>query len=94
MSVAEHGREFDCVECGRHIIRVIHRPGELLICAECMFMPGWYTVPELRDILDPERRWWPRCRAALAAALDAYCRWTKILTLSEIGPRAREKPSK
>lgn len=47
--------EFDCVECGMHIVFII---GELAptprLCAECIALPGWFTDPVLRKILDPD----------------------------------------
>ena len=48
-------REFDCVECGQHVIQFgadLDRPA---LCANCMTLPGWFNEPELRRILDPER---------------------------------------
>lgn len=48
-----YAKEFDCVECHRHITRFVHHEGEPLICAECMHMPGWHTDPELVRIFDP-----------------------------------------
>lgn len=49
--------EFDCVECGRHIVFII---GELAptprLCAECICMPGWVNDTTLRGMLDPNLR--------------------------------------
>jgi hypothetical protein len=45
-------REFDCCECGIHIIQMI--PDDSVLCVTCIFMPGWYRDPKLRDIMDPE----------------------------------------
>ena len=46
MTVKEtHGpREFDCMECGRHIIGF--GPAWCVrLCAHCMFSPGWIRFP-------------------------------------------------
>ena len=48
----DHSREFDCAECGRHIIQMI--PDDRHLCAECIFMPGWFKNDDLRAVLDPE----------------------------------------
>jgi hypothetical protein len=45
-------QEFDCVECGRHIIRFAGDGG--VLCALCLFTPGWFRNEELREIFDPE----------------------------------------
>jgi Zn-finger nucleic acid-binding protein len=47
-------REFDCVECGQHIVRFASLEGELDLCAHCLFVPGWHRSPELRKIIAPE----------------------------------------
>jgi hypothetical protein len=53
-------REFDCIECRRHIVRFSepvrtagHDPAPAL-CAECLHIPGWYKDSNLRRIFDPE----------------------------------------
>jgi hypothetical protein len=46
--------EFDCVDCGRHIIVLCGPASER--CAACISMPGWYLDAEVRAILDPEYR--------------------------------------
>jgi hypothetical protein len=38
-------KEFDCVDCGRHIVR--WGPPDDPRCAECLHVPGWYREPEL-----------------------------------------------
>lgn len=49
--------EFDCGDCGRHIVFII---GELApmprLCAECIALPGWCNDPKLRGMLDPNLR--------------------------------------
>ena len=45
--------EFDCVECGRHIIAFGPRP-KLHLCGACMMMPGWFRDAKVRAIIDPE----------------------------------------
>ena len=44
--------EFDCPECGRHIIAFCPR---VFLCALCQMVPGWFREPGLAKILDPER---------------------------------------
>lgn len=46
--------EFDCVECGRHVVRfdALPEPG-FLLCVECIFYPAWFTDERLAFILDP-----------------------------------------
>lgn len=47
--------EFDCVECGRHIIDCssdVVRPVRL--CGSCIHLPGWYRLPEVRKCIDPD----------------------------------------
>ena len=46
--------EFDCSECGRHIIQICGPVNLFHLCAACMTIPGWYKIPELRERLDPE----------------------------------------
>ena len=47
--------EFDCCECGRHIIVVVGViPDRLSLCAVCISMPGWFRDPRLREILDAD----------------------------------------
>lgn len=52
--VIRNPREFDCVECGRHIIQIIGYTEEPELCAACMTMPGWFNYPSLCDLIDPE----------------------------------------
>lgn len=44
--------EFDCVECGRHIIQIGGPTTRK--CAACMALPGWFRDPELRERIDPD----------------------------------------
>jgi hypothetical protein len=46
--------EFDCTECGQHIVRFNETPGELLLCGHCMFIPGWFRHADLRRMIAPE----------------------------------------
>jgi len=46
-------KEFDCVECGRHIVAIVWYEGSPLLCAHCIHIPGWHEHPELRSLLDP-----------------------------------------
>lgn len=46
--------EFDCGECGRHIVSIIAlTPTAPRICATCTLVPGWIEDPILRKALDP-----------------------------------------
>jgi hypothetical protein len=49
-------REFDCCECGRHIIAIIaDSPGVAFgLCCQCLSMPGWFRDPQLRTVIDPD----------------------------------------
>ena len=47
-------REFDCCECGRHILSFGAQFGDLPMCAACIMMPGWFRDPRLAELLDPE----------------------------------------
>lgn len=50
----DHFTEFDCCECKRHILRFPPlKDNEPRLCAECLWVPGWYTDPKLADMLDP-----------------------------------------
>lgn len=44
--------EFDCPECGRHIVR-FNRFDERRTCSECQAIPGWYRNPQLVSLFDP-----------------------------------------
>ncbi len=47
--------EFDCVECGRHIVVVTDNECRRRVCAPCMAIPGWFRDPELRARIDPQQ---------------------------------------
>jgi hypothetical protein len=49
----DHVVEFDCSDCGRHIISLTG-PAPFNICAACMALPGWFHDPNLARILDPD----------------------------------------
>jgi hypothetical protein len=40
---------FVCSDCGRQIIQISGPRNDFHLCAFCTMMPGWYTVPELRQ---------------------------------------------
>ena len=46
--------EFDCCECGRHIIVLAGPMREPPLCAACLCLPGWVDDPELRAAIDPD----------------------------------------
>jgi len=45
-------REFDCVDCRRHI--VAFGPDTMGYCAACLCLPGWFNDPELCRRIDPD----------------------------------------
>lgn len=49
-------REFNCVECGRHIMSFGAEMTDIALCALCIFMPGWYRYPQLCEKLDPDNK--------------------------------------
>lgn len=49
----EPAHEFDCVECGRHIVVIAGPRSEFGLCAACICMPGWHRDPQLRRMLNP-----------------------------------------
>lgn len=54
LSQPEPVPEFDCSECGRHIVVICGPVNEYRLCAACMMLPGWHDIPELRRRLDPD----------------------------------------
>jgi hypothetical protein len=46
--------EFDCVDCGRSIVRFDRVIPEPLLCGACLHSPGWFNHPEVADLIDPE----------------------------------------
>ncbi len=53
--------EFDCVDCGRPVFML--RAGASKFtggrCATCFSLPGWFLVPELKRIWEPDDDWQP-----------------------------------
>src|SRR5258708_36404107 len=45
--------EFDCAECGRHIVHFGTAGPAPALCAECRHLPGWFADDRLRGLLDP-----------------------------------------
>jgi hypothetical protein len=52
MKVDNEFAEFDCCECGRHIL-VVCGPISAPLCAACLMLPGWYRDAALRNLIDP-----------------------------------------
>lgn len=50
----DHSEAFQCIECRRHIVRMVPMPELGHLCGSCIHMPGWYRDPELREIWDPD----------------------------------------
>ncbi|HEY1301458.1 MAG TPA: hypothetical protein VGF07_13245 [Stellaceae bacterium] len=68
ISAGNNADEFDCADCGRHIIAFpagVFTGGR---CNSCAFIPGWFLVPELKAALEPDPEWRPPERAANAPA--------------------------
>ncbi len=47
----EHIQEFDCTDCGRHIVLICGWPGTRK-CGACVVTPGWFRDPTLRKAID------------------------------------------
>lgn len=52
----DHSEEFVCVECGRHIVRIIAMPEIGPLCGMCIHFPGWFRYPDVRALVDPDVR--------------------------------------
>ena len=49
--------EFDCCECGHHIIAIVaEKAPEPPLCATCIALPYWFENPDLVKIIDPLRQ--------------------------------------
>lgn len=46
--------EFDCIECGRSIVRFGEDERLPLLCGACMMLPGWFRDPILRERIDAD----------------------------------------
>ena len=46
--------EFDCAECGRHLIVLCGDRPDPLLCSACLCVPGWLRIPAFRAVLDPD----------------------------------------
>ncbi len=48
-------REFDCIECGRHILSFGADGGaDHGLCAACLMNPGWFKIKAVREFVAPE----------------------------------------
>lgn len=48
------GYEFDCVECGRHVVRYpVDLGNDQHLCGHCLTLPGWFRDAGLRKRIDP-----------------------------------------
>jgi hypothetical protein len=48
-------QEFDCIECGQHIVRFIDdQPCAAKLCGHCFYIPGWFRNEDMRKLLAPE----------------------------------------
>jgi len=57
-----HGdfREFDCTDCGRHILSFAHPNKAPELCNACTLIPGWWGLPTIAAVLDPDNVRRPR----------------------------------
>lgn len=48
--------EFDCKECGRHIVVLTGRESWKCegLCSLCVHLPAWFNDPDLRAVFDPD----------------------------------------
>lgn len=46
--------EFNCVDCGRHIVAFPRDVMKMKMCAACLCVPGWWTMPAVAKLIDPE----------------------------------------
>ncbi len=47
--------EFDCKECGRHIVLIGQKSGKWHgLCSVCFHLPAWFNDPDLRAVFDPD----------------------------------------
>lgn len=48
-------REFDCIECGQHIVSLcVHTGEEHGLCAACLMNPGWFKIKAVRELIAPD----------------------------------------
>jgi len=52
--MSDHSEEFDCIDCGQHIVRIIADPRMPKLCVHCLFTPGWFRHETLRRLIAPE----------------------------------------
>ena len=56
MTNPEPAYEFDCCECGRHIVVLSGPKPDPPLCAACLMLPGWPRDKKLSAVIDPGRR--------------------------------------
>lgn len=61
--------EFDCIDCGRHIISLPAGSSRWTAgrCATCFSLPGWFLIDELRVRFEPDEDWRTPVRPAQGA---------------------------
>lgn len=47
------GEEFDCIECARHIVRILAAPRLGHLCSMCIHFPGWYRDARVWEVIEP-----------------------------------------
>jgi hypothetical protein len=53
--VSARKSEFDCIECGRHIVAFgAHGGSEHGLCAACLMNPGWFKIAAVRALIAPD----------------------------------------
>lgn len=60
--------EFDCVECGEHIVSFCHH-GDAR-CAMCRHMPHWFMRPDLRRLFGYSEGNDAHLKQAMASMID------------------------
>lgn len=48
--------EFDCTECGRHVVEFAGPPSDPARCAACVCVPGWYHSEFVASAIDRARQ--------------------------------------
>jgi hypothetical protein len=68
MTLPANKTEFDCCECGVHVIGCVPSPIHPY-CGLCVWRPGWWRSAELRKQFAHDEQW--RNELALRAAAEA-----------------------
>jgi hypothetical protein len=87
--------EFTCCECNRHVSVVgpgFEKIPEFRLCAACLLMPGWETIPLLRERLGYNNSVGDECTMLqMAATEQAQRRRTAMSVQAQRMKAARRK---